>query len=220
LHEYLDVLEVLRFLGILMVLVGGVWGAFQRHLGRMLGFAMIFETGRTFLVIGIPEGTQLLFALFFPRIMAFGVWALALSKLKEKSGELRFRAVQGLARRFPIVGAGLILAQFSLVGIPVLAGFPIYLTLWEQLTNFGLWVSLGMVLGSAGLMIGGLRSLAVLVMGPEEISETEDILDRETVYSNGLILIGISAMFVVGLFPQWFLPLLTSISVGFGIQTP
>jgi len=220
LYEYINLLEIFRFLGILMILVGGAWGAFQRNLGRMLGFAMIFETGRTFLAISLAEGTQLLFALFFSRIIAIGVWALSLAILKEYSEDLRFRAVQGLGRRFPIVGAGLILAHFSLVGIPILAGFPIYLIIWEQLTNFEVWVSLGVILGSAGFMIGGLRSLAVLVMGPEEISASEDDVDRAGLFSNGLIIIGVCLMFIVGLFPQWFLPLLTSIQVTFGSRAP
>ena len=218
LYENINLLEILRLIGILMVLVGGVWAAFQRHLGRILGFAMILETGRTFLAISLPEGSQMIFALYISRILALGIWALSLSILKAHSGDLRFHAAQGLGRRFPIIAAGLILAQFSLVGIPVLGGYPIYMILWEQLADFGVWVNLIAILGSAGLMVGGLRSLAVLVMGPEDITTPEDA--REDFFSNVIILIGLSVIFVIGLFPQWFLPSLTSISVTFGSMAP
>ncbi len=218
LYEEIDLLDIFRFLGILMVLVGGAWAAFQRHLGRILGFAMILETGRTFLTIGLPEGDQMLFALYIPRILALGVWAFSLSNLKAHSEDLRFHAVQGLGRKYPIIGAGLVLAQFSLVGIPLLGGFPTYLILWEQSAVYGVWISLGAVLGSAGLLIGGLRSLAVLVMGPEEVSGPQD--DRGRIFSNIIILLGVSAMFIIGIFPQWFVPALTSISGTFGSLTP
>jgi len=218
LYESINLLEILRILGIMMVVVGGVWAAFQRHLGRMLGFALILETGRTFLAIGLPGGAHMLLALFLPRILALGVWALSLSFLKAHSEDLRFHVVQGFGRRYPVVGTGLILAHFCLVGIPILGGFPVYLILWEQLTAYGSWISLGAILGSAGLMVGGLRSLAVLLMGPEELPAPK--AGRIDFFSYALILLGSGAIFLFGLFPQWFLPSLMAISATFGRLTP
>ncbi len=221
LYENLNLLEILRLIGVLMVLVGGVWGTFQRDLGRILGFAMIVETGRTILAISLPGGSQLLFGLLFPRILAFGVWALSLSILKTHVFDFKFRNVQGYGRKFPISAIGIVLANFSVAGIPVLAGFPINLILWEQLATFGGWVAVATVVGSAGLIVGGLRSLAVLVMGPEEMPIPDDAeQDKESFFPSVMILVGVGAIFLVGLFPQWFFPLLTSITVTFGSLTP
>jgi hypothetical protein len=69
------------------------------------------------------------------------------------------------------------------------------------------------VLGSIGLIVAALRSLAVLVMGPEELPWRAD--EKDNWMARALLLTGIVALFLAGLFPQWFLfPFLrTGISV-------
>ena len=62
-----------------MVLTGGIWVVFQRDLGRMFGYAVILEIGRSILAIGQPDGLAVYFVMFLPRILAFGVWAFSLS---------------------------------------------------------------------------------------------------------------------------------------------
>jgi NADH-quinone oxidoreductase subunit N len=219
LQESLNLLEILRLLGVLMVGVGGIWAAFQRHLGRMFGFAIILEIGRTLLAIGLPQGTQLLFALSLPRTVSMGVWALALSRLKSQTEGLRFYEAQGLGRQLPIASVGLIMGHFSLVGVPILAGFPVYLILWEQLATIGVWLSLGTLIGSVGLLVGGLRSFTVLMMGPEELAPVGDE-NWQGLGVRLLLLFGVGVMLIMGLIPQWFLPLLTSLSLGLESPAP
>lgn len=218
LQESLNIFDILRLLGILMLVVGGVWGAFQRHLGRMLGFGLILEVGRTLLAMSLPEGEKYIYALTLPRITSMGVWSLSLSMIKNQAGDLGFRSVQGFARLFPVAGAGVILSHFSLVGIPLLAGFPIYLILWEQLAMSGVWISLGAILGSAGFLVGGLRSLAVLVMGPEDIQAPHE--NWQAFWPRLVLILGMGIMLIVGILPQWFLPLLTSVASNLETQVP
>lgn len=218
LQENLNLLEILRLLGLVMVITGGIWAAFQRHLGRLFGYAVILEVGRTLLAISLPEGSQLLFALTVPRILSLGIWILALSLLHAHSDGLRFNQIQGMGRQFPIAAGGIVLAIFSLVGIPLLAGFPVYHLLWEQLAQIGIWISIGSLLASVGLLIGGLRTLAVLVMGPDEMPHIKTGWQELGV--NTLLLVGMAGMFILGLFPQWFLPALLSLSVSLQPQIP
>jgi len=121
-----------------------------------------------------------------------------------------------MGRQFPIATVGLILANFSLAGLPLLAGFPIYLALWEELAGLGIWWSVASLLGSAGLLVAAIRSLAVLVMGPDELPEID--MGWQELGSYVLLTLGVAMMFVLGLFPQWLLPMLTSLSASF--QTP
>ena len=218
LNENINIFEILRLIGIMMTLVGGVWATFQRNLGRVLGFAMIVEIGRTFLAISLPSGEKLLYGLLYPRALSFGVWAMCLTILRSYVEDLQFHSVQGLGRKYWIVGTGIVLANFSLVGIPTLAGFPIYSILWEQLAGEGIWISLAAIAGSAGLMVGGLRSFAVLVMGPEELELSEG--QGEAFIPSIFIMVGLCAIFLMGIFPQWFIPTLTSINAAFGTTLP
>ncbi len=210
LQETLDVLETLRFLGVVMIVVGGIGAAFQRDLGSMLGYVVVGEIGRTLLSISLPSGQALSYALLLPRILSLGVWSLALAVLHSHVENFRFRTVQGMARQFPIVGAGVVFAHLSLAGFPLLAGFPVYLTLWEQIAAEGSLAAFWAVLGSVGLIVGALRSLAVLVMGPEELPWPQE--QEEHLFAQILIIFGVGMLFVTGLFPQWFFPLLRSLA--------
>ncbi len=208
----------LQTAGGLMAVLGGVWAAFQRHLGRLMGFAVIVEIGLSLLAIptgamanGSMPALNIFFALLLPRGLALGVLGMALTSIKKCSQDLRFRAVRGMARKLPVATVGAVLAFFSLAGFPLLAGFPVHLALWEELAVKSPFAALAALFGSAGLLVGGLRMLAVLVMGSgEEIGQPVESWGEKL-----LLISGGAALFVVGLFPQWFFPVMVRLASAF-----
>ena len=232
LRDLVDVLGYIRWAGVLMVVIAGLWAAFQRHLGRMLGFAVMLEIGISLVSIslggqaalpsgglsgmnptpggGIEVTLGIFFASVFPRGLALGVWALALTIIRSYTTSLRFRDVQGIARRLPIAGASLVLAHFSLAGVPLLAGFPVRMALLEGISQVSPLAAFGVLLGMIGLLTGGLRTLAVFVMGPEEtwhaIESWSQIL---------FLVLGMIALLALGLVPQWFLPFFANLPGAF-----
>ncbi len=124
--------DIIIFLGALMIFTGGLWAAFQRDLGRLLGYAVIIEIGYSLLAISLVNNLSLYSTMLIPRIVAFGVWGLALSLILEQTDDLRFRSVQGLGRRRPIVIASVLVAHFSIAGFPMLASFPFLMALWNS----------------------------------------------------------------------------------------
>lgn len=202
--------DVLRFVGILTAFSGGLWAAFQRHAGRLLGYAAVSEMGFSLIAISLPDrmmGLQIVFFMILPRALAFGVWAMALSVLTGSAANLRYQSLQGLARRHPLAAMGLFFSLLSLSGAPLLASFPARQMLWGGLAAEGLAPALWMGLASLGLWIASLRILAVLTMAPEN---TEWQIG-ETLSQRIMLVLGMGLLFFSGVFPQWLAPLLVNL---------
>ncbi|HZD55513.1 MAG TPA: proton-conducting transporter membrane subunit, partial [Anaerolineales bacterium] len=217
LRNFQELYLVLRVVGVAMVFVMGLWAAFQRHLGRILGYAVLFEIGLTLVSIGLTRGDQagtsleILFASLLPRGLALGVWALALTVIGSQTADLYYRDVQGIARRAPVAVGGLIFAHFTLVGLPLTAGFPVRLAFWENLAQVSPLIAIWAFLGNVGLLVGALRTLVVTVMGPDE----EPWQPTENWIEQFFLVVGILALLLVGLLPQWFLPFFANLPRAF-----
>jgi NADH:ubiquinone oxidoreductase subunit 2 (subunit N) len=199
--------NLLAIAGSLMLVTGGILAAFQRHLGRLLGFAVIAESGFSLLALSLGEATglNLFFLLFVPRVLSLSIWSFSLSILKKQTSSLHFGEVKGLGRTWPAAAYGAILANLSLAGLPLLACFPIRQALWEGLARQTPGIALLMLIGSLGLVTGALRSLAVLSMATEGTPWAV----RESWSQRIFLALGTLALFILGLFPQWAAPILT-----------
>lgn len=213
---------ILRSIGVVMVFVTGFWAAFQRHLGRILGYAVLFEIGLSILTIGLAEGARAgnLLSIFFvsllPRGLALGVWSLALTAILSQKEDLYYRNVLGWARKMPIAASGLILAQFTWLGLPLTAGFPVRMALLRYLAEASPVAAVWVILGSFGLLLGGLRTLVVLVLG-----EDRNVWEVTEGRSQRLFLIlGMLALLLVGMFPQWLLPFFANLPRAFEHLAP
>lgn len=208
---------VLRNIGLVMVIFSGIWAAFQRHLGRILGYAILFEIGLTILSIGLAEGEyaglflEILFVSLLPRGVALGVWALALTVIRSQADGLDYSSVQGVARQFPLAAGALVFAHFTWVGVPLTAGFPARWPLWENIPRISSFTAILVFLGGLGLLIGGIRTLSVLVMGSTEGAWQVSEERSQRVF----LVLGICALLLIGLFPQWFLPFFANLPQAF-----
>jgi len=205
--------QILSLAGLLMVVTSGLWSAFERHLVRQMAYAVTAEIGFSLLALSLPsqKAVESVFLLIIPRSLALLVWAMSLTRIKMQTDSMRFRAVQGLARTYPITTAGIILAHLSIAGLPLLAGFPIRLALWEGLAEQSLNVAFWFLIGTLGLLTGGIRTLAVMVMAPEGTGWEL----RETWGPGILIGLGVIGLFILGIFPQTFRPILTNLPAMF-----
>lgn len=199
--------------GLIMVVTGGLWSAFQRHLSRQMAYAVIAETGFSLLAFSLSpdKAVDAVFLLIIPRSLALLVWAMSLTELKGRAEQLRFKTVQGLARKYPLTATGLILAYFSVAGFPLLAGFPVRLALWEGLANQSLGVAFWFLIGILGLLTGATRTLAVMVMAPE--GSGWEVHER---WGSGILIgIGVLGLFLLGIFPQIFRPVMVNLPAMF-----
>ena len=190
----------LRLTGLLMIVTGGLFAAFQRHLGRIMAYGSIAETGFSILALSLESrlGIPILFLLIPARALGTAVWSLSLTIIKEHSPTLRFGASRGILRIAPFAGVGIILATLSAGAFPLLAGFPTRLAIWEGLARDSVSAALWLGVGIIGLLTSAIRSLAVISMA-EEYTGWEP---RESFIQMFMLGLGVIGLFILGLFPQ------------------
>jgi len=195
-----QIVIALRSAGLLMVVTGGLWAAFQRHLGRIMAYGSVAETGFSLLALSLDPklGIPILFLLIPARALGLAVWSLSLSVIKENVETMHFAATRGMLRITPLAGAGMVIAALSTSAFPLLAGFPARLALWESLARVSISGAFWMGIGIIGLLTSVFRSLAVISMA-EEYTTWELRESPTQVFMLGA---GIVGLFVLGLFPQ------------------
>ncbi|MEW5868415.1 MAG: proton-conducting transporter membrane subunit [Chloroflexota bacterium] len=216
LSNFTAIQVLLRSAGALMCLVAGVWAAFENRLERIMGFAALVQVGMGLLAIslgsqavpGAPLG-GLFFAQLAAQCLGLAVWSQALAVMRRQVPDLRFRSALGLAQRLPIASMGLVLANFSLAGLPLLASFPGSVALWSALTGVSLPAALLSLVGNACLFAAGMRTLAVLVTGFDAPAWSV----AEEGWPATLLILGILLLLAIGMTPQWLMPALTSLAL-------
>jgi len=203
---------VLRLAGALMVVTAGVWAAFQQDAGRLLGYAVIVETGFSLLALSLNThlGTEIFTMLFLPRVLALGLWSLSVSVFLNDGHSLQYHSLQRIAEKFPFASAGLSASLLTLAGLPLLAAFPVRQVLLQEVAVLSPLTALWVLGGSMGLLFSAFRLLSVITggyFGPRPRGET-----RSQIF---LISSGVIALLLVGLMPRLFLPLLTNLLSAF-----
>lgn len=202
-------ISAIQFAGIFMIVSGGVFAALQRHLGRIFGYASIAESGILLFILGLQskEVISLVFYTLIPRGIELAIFALALAILKRQAFSLQFKEVQGLARQYPLTTGALVIAHLSILGFPLLASFPARLALWQVLASQSTAIAFWILIGTLGLLIAGMRMMAVFVM-----SGTESVWKiSESWFEMTMLAVGVSGLFILGLFPQILQPLLNNL---------
>jgi formate hydrogenlyase subunit 3/multisubunit Na+/H+ antiporter MnhD subunit len=195
-----QIVSGLRILGLVMLVSSGLWSIFERHMGRLMVHAVIAGTGMMFLAgsLAATSASATIFSLFIPRGVGIGLWAMALATLKARHSAITFDSLGGAARSLPWASAGLIVAALSAAGFPLLAGFPPRLDVWIELAKVPGATATWVFVGLAGVMIGALRQLAVLLAAGGE----NPWKSMETRAERGLFGAGMLALMILGLFPR------------------
>lgn len=232
------IIAVLRYGGVLMVVAGGIGAALERHLGRVAGFAALLQVGMTLLAVSLNDQVGrvtpqagIFFAQLIPQGIGLAIWGLSLSILRFNVDTLRFYDARGAGRRLPFTTGALIIANLSTAGLPLLASFPVYVALWAQLGARSLPSALFSLAGNIGLLVAGLRSLAVLIAPTETEAELASIASpdvsvpsaariaawqiSETRLQMLLLCVGAGLIVLAGLFPQAYFPTLTNMAIQF-----
>ncbi|MDT8381743.1 MAG: proton-conducting transporter membrane subunit [Brevefilum sp.] len=209
--------QSLRSIGTLMIVLGGLWTAYQDDIKRAFGFSALSETGFLLLAIGLADqgGLSLLLMLFPAHAVSFWLWGFTLSLIETRADSRSIEVLHGFAQRYPIISSGLLVAQLSIAGLPLFATFPVKIALFSEAfavrSGLGVWI----FVGSLGLFFFSVRLLINLVTPNTEQAITSWVLtEKANVYLP--ILLTILAVIIMGLFPHAILTNITTILTAFG----
>ena len=96
----------------------------------------------------------------------------------------------------------MLVAEFSIVGGPLLASFPIQGALFASIFAASPLLAIWAFIGNLGFLLAGFRSLSTVAIQTERGRWTVD----ERFWEAVLLCIGVTTLLVIGLFPQLFLP--------------
>jgi len=117
--------EVLYIISILTMVIGNLFALRQNNMKRFLAFSSIAQAG--FILLGIMAGSKMgmtsviyfVLVYIFSNLGAFGV----VSAIEAVTGKVKMSDYDGLYRTNPKLSLLMMLAMFSLAGIPPVAGF-------------------------------------------------------------------------------------------------
>ena len=204
------VYQALTLAGGGMAFVGAVFAFGQRNFGRSVGYAMMVDIGATLLAVGLgtPAGVEVALVTLVMRGLALLMWGVGLSQLRRAAGSDDFDSLRGLARRYPLPAAAVVLGMLSLVGVPVTAGFPGRWALLNLLTHSQRdpRAALLLLLGMASVALVCVRGLAALLTLRE--GEPEPWAEAFSAHRASIVVYGagLATLLVLGAFPQWLLP--------------
>jgi formate hydrogenlyase subunit 3/multisubunit Na+/H+ antiporter MnhD subunit len=104
----------------------------------------------------------------------------------------------GIGKSSPLLIVGLLAAQFSIGGLPLLAGFPLRVAILEEIATQSAGITLAIIIGIGGIWAAGLYSLAIFLRSESKWNK----LFESNLTVNALLILGIAGLLVMGLFPH------------------
>lgn len=203
--------DSMKYFGVVVIAIAGIFSSFQRNFRRQTAYLYLTETGYSLLIIGLAPASGLnnLAMIMLPRIITFWFWAYCLSIIETRYPEASrdLSNLNGFIRNEPLLSLGLVLGQISLMGLPMLALFPIKRLVWFSISIGGGWEWLLLGVGAIGMLAFILRLIMAMLTPRDPLTEIPTLelnLPHPRLALVGL-LIGLLLILAFGFFPHLFL---------------
>ncbi len=189
----------LFWLGMLTAALGGALAAVQNRLGRLTGYAALYDYGILIVALGLrgTAGLPTTIWLLLTRTLSLLTLTTGAATLRHRMADDRLDGLMGAVSRLPVAVIALIIGGFGLAGLPLTAQFASRWALLQLVSETDQRWSLLLLLGALGVLVGTVRA-ARACFGDLKGSPVE----RESL-SLIVLTVGLVAMSVLlGLFPQ------------------
>ena len=205
------VLDILFVLGILAMTIGSIKAINSRDLKKMIAYSSVAQIGYIYLGIGLGNDIGIIAASFQILVHAFTkpmLFNTAGAFMDTAGGSRKFKDLKGAARKNLWAGIGFAVGAFSMIGIPLFAGFIVKynLALAALSTNRAVLALTALVISTVLNAIYYVPALMVLFKKTEDngLKLFYDKHDIPFIISNGVFIIinfvlGISSPIFIGL---------------------
>jgi len=201
-NSYL-VFQALIYLGGIMVATGGLWVLFQTNIRRILGFTFFISSGALLVSLGLnnPSGYILFSYQILPRLLGFSILTWSIISFEKKYGVgFNLSSFSSAMFEFPFSSTGLLVAFFSLAGMPLLASYPVIQMLYQQLASRSMVLVGLLLLGNVCVSMVGFRLLSIMLS-----KNHQKTMVSETLTNKYMVIIGSVLIVAVGIFPGFLL---------------
>ncbi len=172
LFESADALGVVRLGAIVSALVAGLLALAPTTLRRSIAYLVLYHCGMVFYGLASVSPIGLAGAIFgaLNQTLAVMLLFISLGLLERPDGRPPTLVRRDLLRRWPVAGAGLLVAGLALLGLPPLNGAMSHMLIYQAAAAHG-WIELGpLLLGTILAGLGLARAVAEHMLGPGEQS--------------------------------------------------
>lgn len=215
LHDSDIVFTVFRAVGILTTIIGGVLAFAQNDFGRLMGYAVLADTGVALVAFSTNTTAGLSAAMFvvFMRTFGLGLMSMGLALAREQLPDDTFASLTSLAWRKPWATVILIVGAFSLAGVPPFAGFAGRWAALQQVAGNDFSAAAALLVGTIGVVGGTLRGLQFVMRPSTEPLEQEG--ESESLLTVALLLGALVLCLLFGLFPDVITPIIRQMAASF-----
>lgn len=206
--------NVMIGLGVLSLVVSGVFASTQTAFGPLLGYTTLFDIGCNIIALGLNQqlGFTLLLLGILIRVIALLLIAISSATLLLPVEADSFDLIRGQGRYQPIPTVGFIVGGLTLAGVPFTIGFVSRWLLLEAVAGVDARWPVIILVSSLGVVLGYLRGLNILLKEPPLTTAPTPRWGLNLLIS-GLIILSIG----IGLFPQRVLQIVNALSQSLNI---
>lgn len=194
---------ILTIVGLIMMVVGGILAASQIRLGRMIGYATLVDNGALFVALGSGQvaGLSLTIVMLMARPLALALMTLGLDGLRRIGhGSDALDDLKSAAWAVPWRTLAFAIGGVALAGFPLSLGFYARWGLYRLLAQANLFQAVLGLAGSAGVMMGLINAVRVLLVPSEDKGIRSAVTEDRVVLA--LIVALMAVALGLGLFPQ------------------
>ncbi len=199
LGDAVDSARWLLWLGVFTAVLGGTMTAVQRRLGRMTGYAALYDYGVLIVALGLrgTAGLPTAIWLLVTRTIALFTLAAGAAGIRHYMASDAYTRIRGAASRLPWAVMALIAGGFGLAGLPLTAQFASRWALLQLVGEIDARWTVLLVAAALGVVIGVVRA-GQACFGELRASPVEREPIGLTVIAFVLVVVGL----LLGLFPQ------------------